>query len=193
MGPSSGESSVRFASAVHRMQGPKPYEISARFAPAEPFPDGELLLKLARLTKSENIQPSNNLVILLDTSGSMLKRLEGKRRYQIAQGISTRIDVIGFEVDDDDVLSTTFQAWAQLGQGAYFNARGSDELGKALTEMTQLRYRIEHQGKIIRNGVINNTTISLPVGSYQLFKEGAPEAMPFDIQAHTLTEIDVTR
>lgn len=287
-----------FNRAVHRMRGPKPYEITVGFAPAEPLPDGELLLTLVKAKTESSSKSASSLLILLDTSGSMLKRLEGKRRYQIAQnalqnlvkqadasgvalglrrfgivpescdtellspiingnstaildalkttvprnnaktpialaltaaardlgdangakrivvltdgeetcdgdpavaikaliaqGISTRIDIVGFEIDDD-ALSATFDSWAHLGQGAYYNARGSEELVNALSEMTQVNYRLESYGKTVHSGVIDGEAISLPAGSYQLITDNSSEPLQIEVQSNKQIKIEILR
>lgn len=72
-----------FARAVDRMRGPKTYHMRLTFGPVQPEPDGSLRV-LAAVTPDAP-QDASRLIVLLDTSGSMLQRLGGKPRYQIAQ------------------------------------------------------------------------------------------------------------
>lgn len=74
-----------FARAVDRMRGPKPYHLGIGFGPAVPQPDGSL--RVTETQRAETVgQPAKaSLMVLLDTSGSMLQRVDGKPRYQIAR------------------------------------------------------------------------------------------------------------
>ncbi|MGI9323735.1 MAG: VWA domain-containing protein [Pseudomonadales bacterium] len=75
-----------FDRASARIRGPAPYQVrmQTRFE-AEPEP-GWLLIKPAPADQPPSVElPKPTLEVVLDASGSMLQRLEGKRRYQIAR------------------------------------------------------------------------------------------------------------
>jgi Mg-chelatase subunit ChlD len=74
-----------FARAVDKMRGPKPYEMRISFGPVIAQPDGQLRVIETLAQRDVSAAPNTSLLILMDTSGSMLQRIDGKRRYQIAQ------------------------------------------------------------------------------------------------------------
>ncbi len=74
-----------FARAVDKMRGPKPYQISISFGPFVPAPEGSLRAFEMPAEENSDQRTTSSVLILMDTSGSMLQRIDGKRRYQIAQ------------------------------------------------------------------------------------------------------------
>ncbi len=74
-----------FARAVNAMRGPKPYQMSISFGPFVPQPEGSLRASETRTAENSDQPTTSSVLILMDTSGSMLQRIDGKRRYQIAQ------------------------------------------------------------------------------------------------------------
>lgn len=74
-----------FARAVDKMRGPKPYQMRISFGPFVPAPEGSLRVFEMPAEGNSDQPTTSSVLILLDTSGSMLQRIDGKRRYQIAQ------------------------------------------------------------------------------------------------------------
>lgn len=74
-----------FARAVDKMRGPKPYQITISYGPFVPQPDGSLRVIETRAEGGSDQAITSSLLVLMDTSGSMLQRIDGKRRYQVAQ------------------------------------------------------------------------------------------------------------
>ncbi|AML53366.1 hypothetical protein RC74_20795 [Falsihalocynthiibacter arcticus] len=74
-----------FARAVDKMRGPKPYEMRVTLGPVVAQPDGQLRVIETLAERDAAAPPNSSLLILIDTSGSMLQRIDGQRRYQIAQ------------------------------------------------------------------------------------------------------------
>lgn len=75
--------SVAYARASARLLGPKPYTISAELETRVIDPG---LLEVAALSADNRTKSLDNLLIIFDASGSMLKRLEGTRRIKLAKG-----------------------------------------------------------------------------------------------------------
>lgn len=75
--------SIAYARASARLLGPKPYTISAELDTRVIDPGA---LEVAALTADNRSKSLDNLHIIFDASGSMLKRLEGTRRIKIAKG-----------------------------------------------------------------------------------------------------------
>ncbi|MEO1639710.1 MAG: hypothetical protein AAFU41_10745 [Pseudomonadota bacterium] len=91
--------------AAEAMTGPKPYAVSWQDMPAPP----ELASLRVTLTEAEVEQASAevagppSLAVILDASGSMLRRLDGERRIAIAQ--SALVDVVENTVPDGTNVS----------------------------------------------------------------------------------------
>ena len=57
--------------------------------------------------------------------------VEGAIRDLERRGIDARVNIVGFTVKDRRVRRD-MRAWARLGGGSYFDARGADDLGAAI-------------------------------------------------------------
>ena len=71
-----------FQEAIAVLRGPLSYSLTAEVEPPESLPPGAL--EVTRVTATE-ADSTDSLLVLLDNSGSMLKRIDGVRRYRIAQ------------------------------------------------------------------------------------------------------------
>ena len=80
-----------FARAVDKMRGPKRYEMRVTLGPVVAKPDGQLRVIETLRKRDAAAPPNSSLLILMDTSGSMLQRIDGQRRYQIAQEALTEL------------------------------------------------------------------------------------------------------
>lgn len=276
-----------FARAVDRMRGPKPYRVQYGFGPVVPRPDGRLRIVASAAAKETDLKDRENLMILLDTSGSMLQRLGNKRRYEIAQdaltsltavaeergialglrrfgiqpdacdtellapvgdtgmaemrriiaklrpknnartpiaqaltaakedlaqregarriviltdgketcngdpkaviealsseGISSRVDIVGFAIDDA-TLTATFEDWARLGQGRYFDAQDADALSSALLDIVQTRFHVTLPDGGLIEGVVGGPSVQLPSGQFNLVIDGQEQPIPITIE-----------
>ncbi|MGO4916946.1 VWA domain-containing protein [Pseudogemmobacter sp. W21_MBD1_M6] len=286
-----------FMRAVDRMRGPKPYRARIGFGPAVAQPDGSLRVRAGQTPPGPVPQGSESLIVLFDTSGSMLKRLGSTPRYRIAKealaalattadaqgiaiglrrfgiqpdacdtellapvrpaggaelrrvidgiipqnnartpialalaaarkdldqrngtgriiiltdgeetcdgdpraeikalsdlGISSRIDIVGFAIDDD-ALSGTFDEWARLGQGSYINAQDADQLVKALLGVAQPRFYVSLADGTMFEGVVGGPSLPLAPGQYSLVIEGRPEALTLEITPGDESVIEVS-
>jgi hypothetical protein len=87
IGPLGLADSLELANALFR--SPKAYRLTASLEPyAEPV--GDAWLTITPLVR-EGVQPTGAVELILDASGSMLQRMEGRRRIDIAHDALTRL------------------------------------------------------------------------------------------------------
>ena len=86
----------------------------------------------------------------------------------IADGISLRLNIIGFAVNDEDVRSK-LQTWAQQGNGFYFDATDASALGDALVNSLASVYQlIDTDGETVATGVVGSDPIEVAPGIYTI-------------------------
>lgn len=107
-------------------------------------------------------------------------------------GLSFRVNVVGFDVDDGDTRAF-LAALAERGDGDFFVATGANELRYALEESFRATYTVvDSSGDIIATSVVGASPLPLPVGRYRLVVEGPePLVLSTDIvrDAHTRVEL----
>jgi hypothetical protein len=93
-----------------------------------------------------------------------------------AQGYDVRVNIVGFDVADP-ALQETFQQWANLGGGLYFNAANANELGNAVTQAVRPSYRIvDGAGNVVATGVVGGEPVAVPAGVYTVEVDSFPPA-----------------
>lgn len=91
-------------------------------------------------------------------------------------GVDVRVNIVGFAIDDE-ALRTTFESWAALGNGAYFDAADAEQLGDALTRSVRREFAVvDAAGKVVARGRVGDERISLPAGSYGIRVGGDEKA-----------------
>ena len=91
-----------------------------------------------------------------------------------AKGLDVQVSIVGFAIDDAD-LRNTFQAWAELGGGSYFDADSADELQRSLRTVISGPFKVlDHGGRIVARGIIGGAEIILPAGSYRVETMSSP-------------------
>lgn len=91
-----------------------------------------------------------------------------------ARGLDVQVSIVGFAIDDAD-LRNTFQAWAELGGGSYFDADSADELQRSLRTVISGPFKVlDHGGRIVARGIIGGAEIILPAGSYRVETMSSP-------------------
>jgi Mg-chelatase subunit ChlD len=80
-------------------------------------------------------------------------------------GVDLRVNVVGFELDRRD--RGTSARLAEVGGGAYFDARNGDELGAALKAAVSAPFRVvDAAGAVVAEGTVGGEPVSLPTGTY---------------------------
>lgn len=83
------------------------------------------------------------------------------------EGVDVRLNIVGFAIDDP-ALRQTFEAWADAGAGAYFDASDSTALGEAVRGATALSYAVlDERGVEVARGLVGEA-IELPAGRYSI-------------------------
>ena len=129
-----------------------------------------------RLVAEDLAQSTGQKVVVLVTDGE--ETCDGDPAAEIAalraQGIDVRVNIVGFAIDDP-ALQATFEEWALLGGGAYFNADNAGELDTAISQALAAPFRVlDASGAEVARGIVNGTSIDLPAGSYTVEVLTAP-------------------
>ncbi len=123
-----------------------------------------------RLVAEDLATATGQKVVVLVTDGE--ETCDGDPGAEIAalraQGIDVRVNIVGFAIDDP-ALQATFEEWAALGGGAYFNANNAGELDTAVSQALAAPFRVLNAtGVEVARGVVNGDTVDLPAGSYRV-------------------------
>jgi len=82
--------------------------------------------------------------------------------------IAVKLDIVGFALDDDD-LKAEMTAWADAGNGSYFDAGDADELGSSLARALSAPFlAYGPDGKIYEGGGVGDTPITIDPGTYRV-------------------------
>ncbi len=69
-------------------------------------------------------------------------------------GIGTRVSIVGFALDDQN-LAATFRRWSDLGGGAFFDAKDAAGLEKSLAAALRPGFEVVNaQGQVIASGIV---------------------------------------
>lgn len=82
-------------------------------------------------------------------------------------GLDVRVNIVGFAVDEV-ALKETFETWARLGNGAFFDAQDGEQLQRAIRATLRATYEVAADGKVVATGTVNGDPIELPPGTYQV-------------------------
>ena len=108
-------------------------------------------------------------VVVLVTDGE--ETCEGDPKAAITTlreaGIDARINIVGFAIDEV-VLKETFEEWAAVGEGSYFDAGDAAELNAAMRASLRVPFQVVQDGAVVASGVVNGDAIELPPGDYEL-------------------------
>jgi Mg-chelatase subunit ChlD len=113
-------------------------------------------------------------------------------RELAATGTDVRVNIVGFAIDEL-MLQETFQQWAALGRGKYFNARDGAELAASLRASVDVPYTVLNSSDaVVATGTINGPPIELDAGAYRVVTGvSPPQTEPVTIETEALTTIGV--
>jgi NAD(P)-dependent dehydrogenase (short-subunit alcohol dehydrogenase family) len=136
-----------------------------------------------RLVAADLAGATGQKVVVLVTDGE--ETCDGDPAAEIAnlraQGIDVRVNIVGFAVDDA-ALQATFEQWATLGGGSYFNANNAGELDAAVNQALAAPFRLlDATGAEVASGVVNGEAVALPAGIYTV------EVLTEPVQQSTVT------
>jgi hypothetical protein len=91
-----------------------------------------------------------------------------------ASGIDVELDVVGFAVDSP-ASGRTFEKWAGLGGGRYYEARDAGTLDTAVrAAMTEHFDVVDASGAVVASGDVGGPAVSVPPGHYVVRLRGEP-------------------
>lgn len=89
-------------------------------------------------------------------------------------GLDLQLSIVGFAIDDME-LKASFQEWAALGGGSYFDAQSADDLLRSLRTVISGPFSVVNaEGEIAGQGIIGGADIVLPPGTYRVRMAGEP-------------------
>jgi len=89
-----------------------------------------------------------------------------------ASGVDVRLNIVGFAIDEF-ALRRTFERWAELGGGAYFDAQDADQLTGSIRQAVDATFEVlDGEGDVVGSGATNGSPVELPAGSYRVRLRG---------------------
>ncbi|MEX2498961.1 MAG: VWA domain-containing protein [Wenzhouxiangellaceae bacterium] len=89
----------------------------------------------------------------------------------VDQGVDIRLNIVGFQIDEDE-LHSEFEQLAALGGGEYFDSQDGAELADDMTGAMAAPFRvIDEADEVIARGRVGGEAIGLPAGDYELVVE----------------------
>jgi len=86
----------------------------------------------------------------------------------VDRGLDVRVNIVGFAIDEL-MLRETFQAWARIGHGQYFDARNAEELSSGLAQAIDVPFEVHNEaGELVTTGTVNGPQIELLPGKYTI-------------------------
>ena len=129
-----------------------------------------------RLVEEDLANASGPRVVVLVTDGEETCGGDPAQVIQDlrAKGFDVRINIVGFNIDDP-ALQQTFEQWAKLGGGLYFNATNAAELGAAVVDAVRPTFRVlDAAGTVVATGVVGGDSVPVPAGIYTVEAAGNP-------------------
>ncbi|MHA3980473.1 VWA domain-containing protein [Halovulum sp. GXIMD14794] len=112
-----------------------------------------------------------------------------------AQGLDVRVNIVGFAIDDADLVQT-FSAWAEAGGGTYFDAGSAEALNDAVAQALIPRFEVVRtylDGRVETVGrVALGETVVLPAGRLTIRPASAATGEPLELQVLPEEVVGVT-
>jgi hypothetical protein len=87
-------------------------------------------------------------------------------------GIGTRVSIVGFALDDQQ-LASTFRRWSDLGGGAFFDAKDAAGLERSLDAALRPGFEVVNaQGQVLVSGIVGGEPVSAPAGNHTVRVKG---------------------
>jgi hypothetical protein len=113
---------------------------------------------------------SGTRVVLLITDGEETcdGDVEAAIRDLERRGIDARVNIVGFTVRERRIRRD-MQAWARLGGGSYFDARGAEDLGRAMAQAVRAPFRVlDEAGNEVASGTLDGEPVEVDPGTYSI-------------------------
>lgn len=99
-----------------------------------------------------------------------------------ANGVDVALNIVGVGLNADD--QAQLQAVAQAGNGRYIPSKDISTLSVALQQALSVQFIVtDAQGNVVYRGLVNDPTISLPVGDYTVRVMSNPQ-LTFTVSIH---------
>jgi hypothetical protein len=86
-----------------------------------------------------------------------------------AKGFDVKLNIVGFALKEEDI-KTQMEAWADAGNGSFFDASSGDELVAAIVTAVGAPFDVYAAGESepIEGGIVGGAPLTLPPGSYRV-------------------------
>jgi von Willebrand factor type A domain-containing protein len=127
-------------------------------------PIGASLAKVADDLKS--VSGEKLIVLITDGEETCGGDPAGEIEKLRKAGIGTRVSIVGFALDDQN-LAATFRRWSDLGGGAFFDAKDAAGLEKSLAAALRPGFEVVNaQGQVIASGIVGGEAVAVPAGNH---------------------------
>jgi len=105
-------------------------------------------------------------------------------------GIGTRVSIVGFALDDQQ-LAATFRRWSDLGGGAFFDAKDAAGLEQSLNAALRPGFEVVNaQGQVIASGIVGGDAVAAPAGNHTVRIKGrAAAAKPVTVKSNETANV----
>ena len=108
------------------------------------------------------------IVLITDGQESCKGDPEAVIRELVAGGLDVRVNIVGFDIDDED-LRAQIARWAEAGNGQAFDANGADQLETSIAAALAAPFRVlDAAGAVVATGVVGGEPVPLPPGTYRV-------------------------
>jgi hypothetical protein len=84
------------------------------------------------------------------------------------RGIDARLNIVGFGLSNKRAKSQ-LRRWARLGNGSYFDAKGGEQLARAIRQAVTAPFRIyDAAGNEVASGTVGGSPVPVPPGTYSV-------------------------
>ena len=99
------------------------------------------------------------------------------------QGFDVQVNIVGFAIDEP-ALKKTFQNWARLGGGVYFDAQEASQIGTAFEKSLISTFEVLDKNRVVvAQGSVDGASLSLPAGRYRIrFSGGSGKEFSIEIR-----------
>ncbi len=110
-------------------------------------------------------------------------------RDLVAAGIDARVSIVGFAIDEL-MLKESFEAWATLGGGRYFDATDGELLTSAMRQAMHPTYEVLAGSEVVASGTVGGEAVELEVGSYRIQLSGGRDLGSVEVKADQETVVE---
>ncbi|HFA59892.1 MAG TPA: tetratricopeptide repeat protein, partial [Rhodospirillales bacterium] len=178
-------------------------EAFARFVDSiEPKGQTPIGLSLRRVAEDFGDTPGPKIVVLITDGEETCSPDPEDPDYPprvveelLAQGLDVKVNIIGFDIEKDEVRAFLSDLAARTG-GVFYGADNAAELEKALEDALKAPYEVRDMlGKVIARGTLDGGAIEVPAGVYRVeVAASSPLVMEgVRIEAGRETRLDVNK